>query len=907
MSAQELPRLNQAFIEISFDDFVKEIEASNDVYFFYKKEWTDSLVFKNIEENSTIYDVLDRQARDYGLSYYVNQNRIFIVPGDVLTTSLPEYHIQVSPASEGNISVIYDTIDDQYMQTREFMAVQTIAIGSKQKMIPGKLCRVRGRIFNKLEDEVLIGATVYINELELGLISDVNGRFEMRTPPGTYTVDVNHMAMKEMHYNLEVHSDGYFPIELQEEIHEIEEVTISNTRYDNVKSMQMGLDRISVKTMKEIPLVMGEKDILKIAQMLPGVQNVGEGSAGINVRGGTPDQNMFYINRVPVYNTSHLFGFFTAFNPDVINDFTLYKNSIPAKYGGRIASVFDISTRKGHKDNFFAQGGISPVTGHFSVEGPIVKDKVSFVGGFRSTYSDWLLGQIDDYELNNSSAAFYDGTLEFNADINENNELGLFLYHSSDTFSLAGLNDYDYSNSGASLNWNHRFSEKRSAHISYAISDYHFSSIDKTNISEAYLQDFRINHHELRADFLMLDYNAHRIEFGASSVLYNLDRGTIAPYGEESTRLPIVLGKETGIENTIYLSDEYKLSNRMTLLAGLRFSLYSFLGPQTVLEYAENNPREPENIFNTLDFGSGEVVRSYSGIEPRLAMNFLINENSSLKASYNRIKQYLFMLSNTIAISPNDQWKLTDYHIRPPVADQISIGYYKDFKEQGINLSLELYNKWVNHVVDYKNGANFISDIPVEQQVIQGDQNVAGVEFLLRRTSGKLSGWLSYTYSKSNLTMNSPFPGEDVNRGNPYPSNYDRPHSVNFASNYRHSKRISISTNIVYYTGRPITIPVGVYYSGGQEIFLYSDRNEYRVPDYFRIDLSINLEGNLKFKKLGHSYWMLNVYNLTGRKNAYSVYYTVEHGKIGGYLLSVFPRPIFTISWQFKLGNYTND
>lgn len=905
--AQELPIVRKSFPVISLENFIEEIEQNNTISFFFLDEWIDKVEIRNIKENTSVFDILDSQLRDHGLDYFFEDNRIYIYPGARITSRLPQYNKESS--QEGKVSGpgTIKSGEEGYIQTREILTAPEIVIGSKQNLDIRKLCIVKGNIINQRENEALIGATIYINELELGLISDVNGKFEMRIPPGEYTVDVHHMAMKTLHFFLQVYSDGEFPIELQDEIIEIEEVTISDTRYSNVKSMQMGQDRISVKTMREIPVVMGEKDIIKIAQMLPGVQNVGEGSSGINVRGGTPDQNMFYINKVPVYNTSHLFGFFTAFNPDVINDFTLYKNNIPSKYGGRIASVFDISTRPGHKDKYYAHGGFSPVTGHFSVEGPVVKDKVSFVGGFRSTYSDWLLKQLDDYELNNSSASFYDGTLEFNADINENNELRLFLYRSSDKFSLSSTNEYDYSNSGASLTWDHSFRPTHSMNISLASSNYAFSTIDNTNISEAYIQNFNINHNEFRADFLMLDFDNHRIEYGAGSVLYSLNRGNILPFGSESTRAPVFLGKELAMENAIYVSDEIKLSSRFNLLAGLRFSYYSFLGPQEVYQYLEGNPKERKNITGVTNYSNGEIVRNYSGLEPRLAMNFLINNESSIKASYNRIKQYLFLLSNTIAISPNDQWKLTDYHIKPPLADQVSIGYYRDFKDEGINFSFELYNKWVSNVVDYKNGANFVSDIPVEQQVVQGKQGAYGAEFLVKKTAKRLTGWLSYTYSRSNITMNSALPGESINRGDPYASNFDRPHSINFAANLRQNKRLSISTNVVYYTGRPITLPVGIYYSEGEELLLYSNRNQYRVPDYFRIDLSLNLEGNLKNSKIGHSYWMLNVYNLTGRKNAYSVFYKIEEGKINGYKLSVFPRPIITISWQFKLGNYTND
>nr|MDA3823558.1 TonB-dependent receptor [Bacteroidales bacterium] len=542
-----------------------------------------------------------------------------------------------------------------------------------------------------------------------------------------------------------------------------------------------------------------------------------------------------------------------------------------------------------------------------SFEGPIIKEKVSVVGSFRSTYSDWILKRMNDKDLRESNASFYDGTLGINSDINESSQLKVFFYRSSDKFSLSSLNDYNYSNNGASVIWKHKFSSTLSSDVSFASSNYQFSNTNKNNISDAYTQDYSIFHNEFRVDFLELKHEKHRIEYGLSSILYSLNRGTISPYGEESNRIPLELGEEKGLENALYFSDEINLLPSLTMMLGLRFSLYSQLGPQKVLSYFEGLPLEQNNVNGETNYTKSQFIKSYSGLEPRLAFNYLLNKRNSIKASYNRLHQYIFLLSNTIAISPDDQWKLVDSHLSPPVSDQVSLGYYHDSKSRGLSLSVEVYNKWINNSIDFKNGANFISGTPIEQQLLQGKQNANGVEFLVKKNTNKLTGWLSYTYSRSFLEMDGAFPSERINGGRPYPSNFDRPHSFNFVSNYRSSRRLSFSANVVYSSGRPITLPVSVYYSEGQQLLLYSDRNEYRIPDYFRIDFSINLEGNLKSRKFGHSYWMFNVYNLTGRANAYSVFYKAEEGIINGYKLSIFARPIVTLSWHFKLGNYDND
>ncbi len=900
--------LNRSYSELSFIELVRELEKDEGLHFYYMPEWLDSIYVDFVVQETRIDDVLEAVLKETGLKFHIEERDIYIYEGNPIVLQLPAFKSfqKKDPVISFNRNDMADN-ESKYLETQSMSEENFITIGNMKNFRNGRRAAVRGKISNKVSGESLIGATVFIKETGAGTITDVNGFFELKLLPGKYRISVNHMAMKEMEYGLNVLSDGALTIELENELIELQEITVINKRNDNVKGMLMGFDRISTKSMKEIPVVMGEKDILKVAQMLPGVQNVGEGSSGFNVRGGSADQNMFYINKISVYNTSHLFGFFTAFSPDIISDFSLYKNNIPSKFGGRIASIFEINTRLGNKNNFFAQGGISPITGHVSIEGPIVKEKVSFVASYRSTYSDWILKRMNDQDLQQSNASFYDGTLGINAELNSNNNIRVFLYQSSDMFSLSERNDYQYSNTGGSVSWKHSFSNSFSGDFSVSSSNYQFSTNDKNNITEAFTHDYYINHSEARADFLSVKSENHRIEFGVNSILYDLNRGDILPYGDDSNRIPISLGKEQGVENALYISDEFGLLPRLNLLLGLRYSHYAQLGPVDIREYTEGMPKNKYNYNETISFGSGEIAKTYSGFEPRAALNYGIGPKSSVKASYNRLRQYIFLLSNTIAIAPNDQWKLTDYHIAPPVADQLSVGFYHDFRDLGINISVEAYKKWINNVVEYKDGADFISAEPLETQILQGFQDSKGIEFLLKKTTNRLTGWLSYTYSRSTVLVDGIFDEEKINDGLPYPSNYDRPHSLNFVSNFRISRRLSFSSNVVYTTGRPVTLPIAAYFSEEQQYLLYSDRNEYRIPDYFRIDLSVNLEGNLKYKKVAHSYWMLNIYNASGRHNAYSVFYEVEEGQVLGYQLSIFAQPIVTLSWNFKFGNYNSD
>lgn len=904
--SQQSIQINRSVDEMPLEAFIGVLERDTGLECYYQPGWIDSVLVRNVRQGDQLKAVLEQAFRGTDLKVLIDGHQVFIYRGAPVVAALPEFEdhrrktfVEEADADQGK--------GNQYMTTINISRENVITVGEQHANSNGRKKLVLGRILNGSTGEPLIGATVYVKELSLGTISDVDGNFFLELAPGQYTISIDHMAMKEIEYGLKVLSEGSFTIALENELIELEEITVIDKRRGNVDGMLMGYERITTRSMKEIPVVMGEKDILKVAQMLPGVQNVGEGSSGFNVRGGSPDQNMFYINNISVYNTSHLFGFFTAFSPDIISDFSLYKNNVPAKYGGRIASIFEINTREGNENHFFAQGGISPITGHISAEGPIIKEKVTFVASYRSTYSDWILNRINDQDLKNSNAAFNDATLGLNAEINPNNQLKFFYYQSSDKFSLSTRNDYSYANRGASLFWEHKFNDSFTLDISAANSNYKFGNIDKNNITEAYEQDYAISHSEARADFTLLALNDHRIEFGANSVLYQLNRGNIVPYGPESRRIPISLGEEQGLENSLYLSDEFTLFPRLNVLLGLRYSNYMFLGPANVIQYEEGLPKNQFNVVGEQNYAAWEQVQSYSGFEPRAALNFSLGNNSSIKASYNRLQQYIFLLSNTIALAPTDQWKLTDYHITPPVSDQASAGFYHDFPDAGINVSVEAYKKWISNVVEYKDGVDFISGEPAEMQVLQGEQDSHGIELMIRKNTNRLTGWISYTYSRSLVTVDAPFREMRINEGSPFPSNYDRPHSFNLVSNYRISRRLSFSSNIVYTSGRPVTLPIAVYYSENQQYLYYSSRNKYRIPDYFRIDLSVNLEGNLKFKKLAHSFWMLNIYNVTGRDNAYSVFYEAKNGQIRGYKLSIFAQPIVTLSWNFKFGNYNSD
>ncbi|MCK5068536.1 MAG: TonB-dependent receptor [Bacteroidales bacterium] len=907
---EQVLTFNGRFEEASFKEFAEAVEEQTGVNFFYRESWVREIRVSLSGSGLPLRSVLDSILEPLGLNYFLDEwNHLFLTHSSTLVSGLPEYAGTTSSeavkpeTANGELT----SAEQNYINGRRVRVPEVIHVGSADRASPGKKVLVTGKIHDDESGEPLIGTTVYIRALETGVSTNSEGRFSLLVRPGSYDVECNNMGMEPLHFTLVVHSGGDMDLSMIRGLIPLDEVVVRAGRHDHVSGSQMGFERLNYSILKQVPLVMGERDILNVVKLLPGVQSVGEGSAGFNVRGSGADQNMIYINKVPVYNSSHLFGFFTSFSPEIVRDFTLYKSNLPASYGGRLASFFDVRARQGNMKRFAARGGISSVSAYAAVEGPIRKEKSSFALSLRSTYSDWILKRMEDPLLRNSEAGFNDVSGVYTLNASDKTRFKVFGYMSRDRFKLGQVQEFKYGNSGAAVDVHHRFNQQISGNLALIYSGYQFSNRNTQISSAGYEHPYHINHYELKSDFDWLSLGQHKLSFGASAIYYRLDRGTIEPYGGSSLVEPLDLGLENGVETAAYLADEISLSTRLKVYAGLRFSTFLAMGPSEIRTYTPGMPPVEENILDTLHIGRGEVSRAYSGLEPRLNLRYLLADNSSLKFSYNRGYQYLFVMSNTVAMAPTDQWKLSDYHTRPQYLDQLSAGYYQDFPRSGLSASVELYRKWGHDIVEYRNGASFTESPYVESETLQGEQKAYGAEAMLRKNAGQLNGWMSYTWSRSFMQVDVPGSGEQINGGKPYPSIYDRPHNISMVVNYRRGRRVSLSANLVYMTGRPVTYPVSIYYEYEVPYIHYSDRNKYRFPDYFRIDVSMNIEGSLKKHKMFHSFWMLGVYNVTGRDNAYSVYFKNENGFIKGYKLSIFAQPIFTVSWNLKLGNYVSE
>ncbi|MFD2785014.1 TonB-dependent receptor [Hymenobacter rubripertinctus] len=890
------------FRHLPFGQFVHELEIQTDYRFYYDAAQLDTFRVSVQVREQPVATVLERAFRNTPFHFAFGHERwVFITTAPAPDLQLPRAFFRPVGSPPDALAATPEATApaaapgrSRYVSAAEYQ-VHEIGLGGGSGPVT-----LAGHIKELKSGEPVVGATIFSESPSVGTSTDQFGFYSLTLPAGRYTLKVRSVGSKNTQRQVILKGSGRLEIEVEEDITTLKEVVIEGEKDKNVSGMQMGLEKLDIKTMRQVPTAFGETDILRVVLTLPGVKSVGEGSTGLNVRGGNTDQNLILFNDMTIYNPSHLFGFFSAFNPDILQGVELYKSAIPAKYGGRLSSVLDISSREGNKKKFSGAGGIGPLTSRLTLEGPIIKDKSSFLIGGRASYSDWLLRRLSNKAFQRSSAAFSDLSAHLSHEINEKNTVYATGYLSTDRFRLASDTTYQYLNKTASLKWRHNFNNQLYGVLTGAYTHYDYDITSEQNPVNASRLQYAINQTSGRADFSYFPNPKHSLDFGVSTLLYQVQPGALRPLGEESLIRPNVLAREQALESALYLSDRIDLTQRLSVSLGLRYSLYHALGPRTVYEYAPGESRTESTILDTVRYAAGKVLATYHGPEYRVSARYSLSDNASVKFSYNRTRQYISQLTNTASVSPADTWKLSDANIRPQVGDQVSVGYYRNFKSNTIETSVETYYKSLRDFVDYKSGAVLLLNPHIETDIVNARGKAYGVELMVKKLTGKLNGWISYTYSRALVRINAGTPADQINGGTYYPSNFDKPHDVTLIGNYRFSRRFSTSLNFTYSTGRPITLPIAKYYAGNSLRVFYSDRNAYRVPDYLRADFALNIEGNHKVKKLAHSSWTLGVYNLTGRQNPYSIYFKSENGQIKGYKLSIFGRPIPTLTYNFK-------
>ncbi len=871
-------------------------EQQHPLRFFYDVSATASLTISVTLSQTPLPEALEKILADtdlrfvpYNTSYMVLLPRLEVLSlsGNTLSTET------VQPLTEQSIETT---------QTRTGMKLLTHKKGTR-------VVAISGHVTDAASGKKLQESTIYVEELREGVLADEQGKYTLTLPVGVYNLVFSYVGYQSRRRQVTVKENLLLNMPLTNTDIRLREVVVSAEATDkNVSTTQMSVSRLSIRTIKKMPPLLGEVDLVRSILLLPGVSTVGEGSTGFNVRGGSIDQNLVMMDHAPIYNTSHMFGLFSIFNPDIVKEVMLHRGGIPAKFGGRASSVLDIQLKDANAKKLAFQGGIGLISSRLSVEAPLIKDKLSFIVAGRGSFMDFLLKLSPNESLKHTRANFYDLNGKIDYRLNEKNNLSLsgyisndFLQLQADSISPIAVNSdiiqYRWQNAYGIAQWKHVWTDKLIQTTAFTYTTYQ-SEVRNPQAPNTYTIPSRLAQQKMVSDF---DYHwneKHKLSFGIQATNYQLSPENLHPSADSDVR-PIVLSSEKGIEGAAYLEDNFILSPKLTLTAGLRYSMYSSLGPATVYRYRDTG-RELINLLDSTVYEAGKPIQTYGGLEPRVALKVSLTESSSIKVSYSRMRQYIHLISNTAAAIPTARWKLSDTHIQPQVADQFAVGYFRNFTGNMFETSVEVYYKDLSGFLDYKDNAVVFLNRTIETAVLQGKGKSYGVELMVKKAIGEyVTGWASYTYARTFVQMNSRNRSEQVNNGAWYPANFDKPHTFNLVLNYQFKKRSGVSLNFTYSTGRPLTLPEGKFYYDGLYIPDFGLRNQGRIPDYHRLDLAWNIDSGYRKKKKVDKSWTVAVYNLYSRNNAYSIFFQPQ-SRSGAYKLSIFGAAFPSITYNFK-------
>jgi len=738
---------------------------------------------------------------------------------------------------------------------------------------------LRGIVSNPETGEPLVGASLMIREIEVGTTTGEDGSYGLILPLGLHKLQATYLGLEPITKYIEIYDDGVVDFGLSKQAYSLREVVVQASIDDkNTRNTSAGVTQLQVKEIRALPSFLGEVDIVKSLLMLPGVSSVGEGASGFNVRGGRIDQNLVQLNGGALFNASHVQGFFSAFNPDVIDQFTLYKGHVPAQFGGRASSVLDILVRDGNFEEYEVKGGIGLVASRIAVEGPIIQDKTSFLFGGRASYSDWLLGLVREPNVRNSSAGFNDINLILSHRLNLNHRVSISYYGSSDRFRYAQDFGFEYGSQLFSARWNGILSNQLSTSSSLTAGDYRSASFLPEG-QQAFTLDNGIQYYQFKQNFFYVP-DPHTINFGIEANVNQMKPDALNPRGEASIVLSKLVERDQSRDMALYFNDEIQLSDRFSINAGLRYSLFQQTGADQIFIYADAQLREVQEITDTLRYRNGEVIQSYGGLEPRIGLRLGLDKHNAgaIKMSYNRARQYIHLISNSTAPTPVDIWQVSNPYLPPQIADNFSLGYFRNFNQNVFESYIEFYYKRINNLVDYQDFPELLLNEHIETDLVSGLGRAYGMEIYFRRKAGRWTGWISYAYSRSEIRIPLAASKTPINQGNWYPTSYDQPHAVNLIAKRQLGKRSFLSFNFTYRTGRPITGLISTYVQNRSAIPHFSERNQYRIPDYWRLDASLLIAGR---EWPGKKYkWdlSLSVYNIFGRENAFSVFYERPEG-----------------------------
>lgn len=764
-----------------------------------------------------------------------------------------------------------------------------------------------GTIKDSKNNESLIGVNVYIPALKIGTTTNEYGFYSLTVPKGEHEIEISYLGYQTIHKTIILDQNTKNNFSISESGQELQEVVIKDNKGKiNIKSPEMSVNKLSISTIKKMPVVLGEVDVIKSILLLPGVTNAGEGASGFNVRGGGADQNLILLDEATIFNSSHVFGFFSVFNPDAIKDLKLYKGGIPARFGGRASSVLDIYQKDGSSKNFHMNGGIGLISSRLLLEGPIVKDKGSFLIGGRASYAHLFLKLSEENKDN--SAYFYDLNAKFSYKLNDNNSLYLSGYFGRDVFSLNKNFTNTYGNSTLNLRWNHLYSNKLFSNLSLIYSDYYYG-LDLDFVG--FKWDSGIKNYNIKYDFKNYISDKFKLNYGLNGIYYDFNPGTIKPSNTTSGINPDQLDRKYAFEPSIYLDAENQLSKKITLAYGLRYSLFYRLGASTINYYDNNNPvlfntdmqiYEKATPSSTKYFGSNKVIQNYNNLEPRFSISYQLNDDQAIKASYNRMAQYLQLISNTSSPTPLDVWMPSDNYIKPQLADQVALGYFRNINNGVYSLEVETYYKKIKNRLDYIDGADLIANDAIEQVILNGQMRAYGLEIMMKKNEGKFNGWISYTLSKSEQQTPGRTPEETgINNGQWYSSAYDKTHNLAVTSAYNLNDKWSFGANFILQSGQPVTYPNGQYEYLGITVPSYGLRNKDRLPAYHHLDISATLTPRKNKDRNWKAEWVFSIYNLYNRQNAASINFrqNLDTGVNEAVRLSIFGM-VPAVSYNFK-------
>lgn len=858
-------------------EFLSSIEADSEIRFFYVKEWLEPLTITSSLSGLPLKEALTTVLQDSEISVF------FLNDYSVIFFKDPYRELERDAIVESAIS--------------RKVKIDKVELGSPKAISSESKFMLRGSVKDNESQAPVVGATVYVNGLNISTQTDSKGQYQLTMPPGEHVLSFRYVTYEERIIVVSMYESGEVNVQLEEVPVTLEEVVITD---QSIVDARVGQTSIKMIDLSRSPSFLGEMDVIKILQLQTGISTVSEVSSGFNVRGGGVDQNLVLYDGVPILNTSHALGFFSAFNSDAIKETSFYKGGIPAEYGGRVSSVLNMTSREGDYQDWHGNFGIGFVSGNFTLGGPIKKDTSSLSVSFRSTYSDWILNflQRGYQNIEQSSVAFYDGSVKYAEKLKNGGKLTMSAYTSHDRFQLASDSINQWQNLALGIRYDNSFGDNYYYSVGLNAGRYAYE-VSENDPATAFNLNYSVFYPSLKID--VNRDGLHKQSFGFHSTFYNFKPGELKPASDQSNSKYITMPDERSVESAIYFSDSFLWQEHFFIDVGLRLSLFNRIGPGMVYNYQEGAPLEPRNVVDSTQYGSGEIMKTYGGVEPRLSIRYATGRQSSIKLGYNRINQYIHLISNTAAVTPVDIWQSSNTYFKPQIADQVSLGYFRNSKEGTWQAFVEGFYKYTQNILDFKDGANLILNPKLETALLSGTGKSYGVEFSLKKTTGKLEAEINYTYSRSLREVNGETDAEKINNGNSYPSNYDQPHIFNLNWRYALARKIFFSGIFTYHTGRPISIPLAAYEMDESPIIDFSDRNNYRLEDYHRLDLALVMEGSNKKNKRIKSEWAFSIYNVYGRKNPYSAYFVYNPGgPVKSYQISLIGVPVPSLTYGLK-------